>query len=82
MKAILNRLKEPSTWAGFAALGTLFGVKPELISAVGDAAIALFTVGAAPNPATIVGAVTAVCSAAAVLIPEHKPALLVVKGQG
>ena len=26
MKTILNRLREPSTWAGFAALATLFGV--------------------------------------------------------
>lgn len=28
MKAFLNRLREPSTWAGLSALGVLFGVPP------------------------------------------------------
>jgi hypothetical protein len=38
----LERLREPSTWAGFAILGTIFGVKelaalntPEIISSLG-----------------------------------------------
>jgi len=28
MKKIINRLKEPSTWAGIAGLAVLFGVDP------------------------------------------------------
>lgn len=48
-KALLNRIKEPSTWAGLSVLAALFGVPPgtfELVSqvvmgAAGLAAIAL-----------------------------------------
>lgn len=31
MRAILNRLKQPSTWAGLSALGLLFGLPPGTI---------------------------------------------------
>lgn len=34
-KAIINRLKEPSTWAGLAVLGTVFGLPPGTVDAVG-----------------------------------------------
>jgi hypothetical protein len=34
MKTIAKRFKEPSTWAGLAALATLFGVPLEHINAV------------------------------------------------
>ncbi len=31
----LNRLREPSTWAGITALGLMFGLPPGTIDAVG-----------------------------------------------
>lgn len=38
MKAIsiLKRIREPSTWAGIAALGLIFGLPPGTIEAVGQ----------------------------------------------
>lgn len=36
MKTILNRLREPSTWAGVAVLGAVFGLPPGAIEAVGQ----------------------------------------------
>lgn len=33
MEKLLQRLKEPSTWAGLAVLGTLFGVPPGTVEA-------------------------------------------------
>lgn len=38
MKAlrILQRLREPSTWAGIAALGLIFGLPPGTIELVGQ----------------------------------------------
>jgi phage shock protein PspC (stress-responsive transcriptional regulator) len=45
MKNVLKRLKEPSTWAGFAGLAVLFGVDPVkanvLVQAVGAVAAGL-----------------------------------------
>lgn len=32
---LLNRIKEPSTWAGITALGLLFGLPPGTVDAVG-----------------------------------------------
>jgi hypothetical protein len=32
---IINRIKEPSTWAGLAVLGTVFGLPPGTVDAVG-----------------------------------------------
>lgn len=32
--AILQRIKEPSTWAGIAALGVLFGLPPGTVEAI------------------------------------------------
>lgn len=81
MNFIFKRLREPSTWAGLAALGSMFGLRPEIVSVVGDATVALVTAGAAPSAGTVIAAVTAICSAAAIFVPEHKPELLVVKGQ-
>ena len=34
--AILNRMREPSTWAGVSVLLTLFGVPPGIPEAVGQ----------------------------------------------
>lgn len=37
MKAlILKRLREPSTWAGVAILGTVFGLPPGTVEAAGQ----------------------------------------------
>ena len=46
MKNIVSRLKEPSTWAGFAALSSLFGaaVAPEHVAQVGGGIMALLAV--------------------------------------
>lgn len=37
---ILKRIREPSTWAGIAALGAAFGINPDLITGVGQVVIA------------------------------------------
>ncbi len=34
MKSIIDRLKEPSTWAGLSALGIVFGLPPGTIDLV------------------------------------------------
>jgi ABC-type uncharacterized transport system permease subunit len=34
MKNFLKRIKEPSTWAGLAALSILFGVNPDTANVV------------------------------------------------
>lgn len=47
MKFIINRLREPSTWAGLSALGVLFGVPPgtlDLIAQVGVGAAGLLAI--------------------------------------
>jgi hypothetical protein len=36
MDLILKRIREPSTWAGIAAFGALFGLPPETIGLVGQ----------------------------------------------
>lgn len=36
LKNILSRLREPSTWAGFAALGLVFGLPPGTVELVGQ----------------------------------------------
>ncbi len=36
MFKILNRLREPSTWAGLSALGLLIGVPPGTFDAAGQ----------------------------------------------
>lgn len=38
MKKLFNRFKEPSTWAGLAALAVLFGVDPAKANAIAQAA--------------------------------------------
>lgn len=56
MKAlnIIKRMREPSTWAGIAALGLLFGLPPGTIEAVGQviggvAALAAIVMPEAPK---------------------------------
>lgn len=41
MKALLQRLREPSTWAGLSVLGLLFGVDAVKLNAVAEAGVAL-----------------------------------------
>lgn len=36
MKAILKRLREPSTWAGLSVLGVVFGLPPGTLELVGQ----------------------------------------------
>lgn len=38
MKLILNRLREPSTWAGLSVLGVIFGLPPGTIELAGQIA--------------------------------------------
>jgi hypothetical protein len=37
MKKVFKRLKEPSTWAGLAAIAILFGVEPEKANGIAQA---------------------------------------------
>lgn len=75
MKSFINRLKEPSTWAGLAVLASIFGAKPEVINAV------MGIVGAVTDGTTTGGAagalqaITGACAAIAVVVPEKKPAV-------
>jgi hypothetical protein len=41
MKFFLQRLTEPSTWAGLAALGAIFGIDPAKVQTIGGAAVAV-----------------------------------------
>lgn len=43
LEKIIERGREPSTWAGLSVLGVLFGIRPEEINAV----VQLLTAGAA-----------------------------------
>lgn len=36
LNTIIRRIKEPSTWAGLAALGVLFGLPPGSVEALGQ----------------------------------------------
>lgn len=36
LQRIINRLREPSTWAGLSALGLLFGLPPGTFDAIGQ----------------------------------------------
>ncbi|WP_454902722.1 hypothetical protein [Variovorax gossypii] len=39
MDILLKRIREPSTWAGIAALGALFGLPSDTIGLVGQVAM-------------------------------------------
>ncbi len=36
LHTIIKRIKEPSTWAGLAALGLIFGLPPGTVDALGQ----------------------------------------------
>lgn len=71
MRKIINRLKEPSTWAGFAALAVMFGVPTATANAVLGVVNAVAGASGV-TPVDIGHVVGAVCAAAAVFIPERK----------
>lgn len=52
MNKFLTRIKEPSTWAGLAALGMLLGADPVKVDAVHQAGIALAGLAAVFLPET------------------------------
>lgn len=56
MKNVLKRLKEPSTWAGLAALSVLFGVDPVKADAVAQGLGTLAALAAVVLPETLVKA--------------------------
>ena len=70
MNKMIARLKEPSTWAGFAALAVLCGLDPAKVAAVKAVAVAV-----APfvDPGTAANVVTGVAAGLAMLLPESKP---------
>lgn len=47
---IINRLREPSTWAGLSALGLIFGLPPGTIDAVGAIVGGVAALGAIALP--------------------------------
>lgn len=77
MKKLLNRFKEPSTWAALAALSVLFGVPPGTAQAVVAGAGLLADVVTAFNIAPEAAAVAVqtapavIAGAVAVMLPER-----------
>ena len=41
MQFIMNRIKEPSTWAALAVLASMFGIDPGKVQTLGGAAVAV-----------------------------------------
>lgn len=73
MNKIIQRLKEPSTWAGLAVLAITLGVDPQKVAALGHIVNAI--VPFVPVDGGILAhAVTAAAAGAAVILPESKPA--------
>lgn len=76
MKKLLNRLKEPSSWAALAALSIMFGVRPEtahaVVAGLGVVVDAAGALGLTPDDvqAAVVAVPTVVAGAAAFLLPE------------
>jgi hypothetical protein len=48
--SIINRLREPSTWAGISALGLIIGLPPGTIDAVGAIVGGVAALGAIAMP--------------------------------
>jgi len=72
MSKLIQRLKEPSTWAGVAAISVLFGLDPNKVAAVTQIAQAVapfVPVDGGVLAHTIVG----LSSLAAIFLPEQKP---------
>ena len=41
MKTILQKLREPSTWAGIGMIAAVAGIKPDVMNAIAQAGIAI-----------------------------------------
>jgi hypothetical protein len=71
MKTLIQRFKEPSTWAGLAVLGAVFGLDTQKVAAIGHVAQAV-----APfvpvDGGVIAQAVIGAAGFAAVFLPEKK----------
>lgn len=46
MQKFIDRIKEPSTWAGLSVLGVLFGLPPGTMDALGQVVGGLAALGA------------------------------------
>lgn len=70
---IVQRIKEPSTWAGLGILALSLGLDPKIVAALGHVASAL--VPFVPvDGGVLAHMVTAVAAGTAVILPESKPA--------
>ena len=73
MKKLIQRLKEPSTWAGVAVLGALFGLDANKVAAVAQIAQAIapfVQVDGGVLAQSVIGAAAGL----AVVLPESKQA--------
>jgi hypothetical protein len=71
MKKILNRFKEPSTWAGLSVLAVVFGVPAATADAVANVATAMIGMGdAGVTGASVSSSLTALAALVAVVLPE------------
>jgi len=74
MNKLIQRLKEPSTWAGLAVLALSLGLDPNKVAVLGHVAAAV-----APfvpvDGGVLAHVVTAVAAGAAVVLPESKAAV-------
>jgi hypothetical protein len=72
-KNIINRLKEPSTWAGLAVLALSFGLGADKVAALGHivSAIAPFV---PVDGGVLAQTIIAAAGGVAVVLPETKPA--------
>lgn len=70
-KAILKRIKEPSTWAGLSVLAAVFGVPREAADAVASVATAVIGMSdAGVTGAAVSSALTGLAALVAVVLPE------------
>jgi hypothetical protein len=72
MNKFVQRLKEPSTWAGLAILAVTLGLDPQKVAALGQVANA-FVPLVPVDGGVLAHVITAVAASAAVFMPE-KPA--------
>lgn len=72
MNAFVQRLKEPSTWAGLAVMALSFGLGADKLSALGHivSAIAPFV---PVDGGVLAHAIIAASAGVAVVLPESKP---------
>jgi hypothetical protein len=76
--SIIKRFREPSTWAGLAGLAAIFGAPASVVEPIMTAVNVIAGAGVA-TPVGIAQSVGALFALAAVLLPEEKPPLLIVR---